>query len=327
MTRDIFTPRETIKPYEYPEFTQYKDAIRHSYWIQSEFNYDPDVQDIRVNLKPHEAQAVFKTMLAISQIENKVKKFWHNMGTHLPKPEIEDIAATFSESEVRHKDAYAHLLEKLGLNREFETLMEVPAIRDRIKYIDKINEKIKASSDPKQYFEAIILFSTLIENISLFSQFYIIMSFDKFNKQLKGMANAVEATSKEEDLHARFGFELIQVIKEEHPEWWNDEVKSRIYDVCKKAVEAEKKVLDWIYFDGNLETAPKETVIEFIKNRMNKSLQEVGLDRIFEVNPVELEKTTWFDIEISTTKDNDFFQKRATTYSKGNKAITAEDLF
>jgi ribonucleoside-diphosphate reductase beta chain len=231
----------------------------------TEFNYDPDVQDIRVNLQPHEAQAVFRTMLAISQIENKVKKFWHNLGNHIPKPEFEDIAATFSESEARHKDAYAHLLEKLGLNQEFENLTSVPAIKDRMTYMDKVNQKIALSNDPRNYFEAIILFAILIENISLFSQFYIIMSFDKFNKQLKGMANAVEATSKEEDIHARFGFELINIIKQEHPDWWDEALQARVYQIAEKAVNAEVKVLDWIYENGDLETAPREVVIEFIK--------------------------------------------------------------
>lgn len=325
--RNIFTPRTNIKPYEYPEVTAYKDAIRHSYWIHTEFNYDSDIQDMRVNLKPHESQAVFKTMLAISQIENKVKKFWHNMGSFLPKPEIEDIAATFSESEVRHKDAYAELLEKLGLNKEFETVELIPAMKDRLAYIKKVNEKVSLSDDPKSYFEAVIFFALLIENISLFSQFYVIMSFDKFNKQLKGMANAVEATSKEEDLHARFGFEIIEIIKQEHPEWWDETTKVRIYEIAEKAVRAEEKVLDWIYEDGNLETAPKEVVIEFIRDRMNKSLETLGLTRLYEIDEDLINQTEWFNEEVTTTKDNDFFQKRNTAYSKRTQSITAEDLF
>ena len=33
MNGNIFSSRENILPYEYPQLLKYKDAIRHSYWI------------------------------------------------------------------------------------------------------------------------------------------------------------------------------------------------------------------------------------------------------------------------------------------------------
>ena len=55
-------------------------------------------------------------MLAISQIEVAVKSFWGDIYQKMPKPEVGAVGATFAESEVRHADAYSHLLEILGLN-------------------------------------------------------------------------------------------------------------------------------------------------------------------------------------------------------------------
>ena len=124
----LFTPRVNIKPYEYPDLLKYVDAIRHSYWIHSEFNYDPDIQDMKVNLEPHEAEAIKRTMLAISQIESAVKTFWGDLYKFIPKPEVAKVGATFAESEVRHEDAYSHLLERMGLNNEFENISNIPAI-------------------------------------------------------------------------------------------------------------------------------------------------------------------------------------------------------
>jgi len=37
--RNIFKKRMNLKPYEYPELLKYVDAIRHSYWIHTEFNF------------------------------------------------------------------------------------------------------------------------------------------------------------------------------------------------------------------------------------------------------------------------------------------------
>src|SRR5690606_9862512 len=35
---DIFKQRVNLKPYEYPNLNQYKEAVQHSYWLHTEFN-------------------------------------------------------------------------------------------------------------------------------------------------------------------------------------------------------------------------------------------------------------------------------------------------
>ncbi len=72
---------------------------------------------------------------------------------------------------------------------------------------------------------------------------------------------------------------------------------------------------------------PKQTVLEFIKNRFNNSLQSLDLPKIFEINQDILEQTDWFDDEIMTTKHLDFFVKRSVNYNKRVESITGEDLF
>ena len=111
--RNVFSRRITLKPYEYPELYDYVDAIRHSYWIHSEFNFTSDIQDFKTHLTGVEKNAIKNAMLAISQIEVAVKSFWGDIYHRIPKPEIGSVGATFAESEVRHTDAYSHLLEIL----------------------------------------------------------------------------------------------------------------------------------------------------------------------------------------------------------------------
>jgi ribonucleoside-diphosphate reductase beta chain len=47
---NIFSKRVNLKPYEYPDLLQYVDAIRHSYWVHTEFNFTSDIQDFKVHL-------------------------------------------------------------------------------------------------------------------------------------------------------------------------------------------------------------------------------------------------------------------------------------
>ena len=323
---NIFSKRINLKPYEYPNLNEYVDAIRHSYWVHTEFNYTSDIQDYKVHLNDKEKSAVERAMLAISQIEVAVKSFWGDIYKRMPKPEIGNVGATFAESEVRHADAYSHLIQLLGLNNEFENLLEVPQVRRRIKYLEKAISNSK-SVDDKEYFESIVLFSMFVENVSLFSQFLVIMSFNKHKNKLKGISNAVEATSKEENIHAEFGFELVNLIKKENPEWWTPQLVEDLIIATKEAYEAETEVVNWIFEKGDLDFLTKKQTMEFIKYRFNVSLNSIGVDSIFETNDALLETTEWFDDEILTTKHTDFFNKRSINYSKKQKSITSNDLF
>ncbi len=324
--RDIFKKRINLKPYEYPELAEYVNAIRHSYWLHTEFNYTSDVQDFKVNVTPSERNALKNTMLAISQIEVAVKMFWADIYKRLPKPEIGSVGVTFAESEVRHHDAYSHLLELLGLNNEFERIFDIPVINNRVRYLNNALETAK-SEDNRDYTRSILLFSLFIEHVSLFSQFLIIMSFNKYKNLFKGISNAVEATSKEEQIHGLFGIDLIKIIKHENPDWFDEQLTQDIYTACKEAYEGEEQVIEWIFEKGEFDFLPKDQIKEFIKNRLNNSLVSIGMKRIFTVDDKLLEKTEWFNDEIIATKHNDFFNKRSINYNKRSKSVTGDDLF
>lgn len=324
--RDIFKKRTNLKPYEYPELYEYVSSIRHSYWIHTEFNYTSDVNDFHVNVSASERNAIKNAMLAIAQIEVAVKTFWGDIYKKMPKPEIGAVGFTFAESEVRHMDAYSHLLEILGLNDEFKKITDIPVIAKRIKYLEK-TITLARTEENRQYMHAIMLFSLFIEHVSLFSQFLIIMSFNKHRNLFKGISNAVEATSKEEQIHGMFGIDVINIIKQEHPEWFDENCKQMIIKACEEAFESESDVIDWIYEEGELDFLPATNVKEFVKNRFNNSLASIGLPRIFEVSEALLEETDWFDNEVIATKHVDFFHKRSINYNKRSASVTSDDLF
>lgn len=322
----IFDKRVAFKPFEYPEILQYKDAIRHSYWIHTEWNFMSDVQDFNTKLNNKEKNAIKNTLLAIAQIEVSVKKFWSKLGDQFPKSEFDQVGMTFSESEVRHSDAYSHLLEVLSLNDDFTLLLENPVIQGRIDYLSKYLKN--ASSDNKQlYTLTLALFSLFTENVSLFSQFAVIKAFNKHKNMLKDIDNVVQATQKEEVVHALLGIYIINKVKEEFPEWFDEEFYRKIERASKKAYDAEVKVIDWIFEEGELDFIKKETLCEFIKYRFNESVQMIGGNKIFEVDEAKLVDIEWFMEEIYAQTHTDFFYKKPTTYSKKTKSITSNDLF
>ena len=323
---NIFSERTHLKPYEYSDFLDYTDAIRNSYWVHTEFNFSGDVQDFKVNTSPSEKTVIKKTMLAIAQIEVQVKTFWSDIYETMPKAEIGNVGMTFAESEVRHMDAYSHLLDVLGITEDFKQVTEVPAIKNRIEYLDEYLERDR-NDDEEENVMSILLFSTFVEHVSLFSQFLIMTSFDKHEKKFKGISNAVEATSKEEQIHGLFGVELVETIREENPDLFDERFEQEIQEACQQAYEAEMDMLDWIFSEGELEFLPRKHIDEFLKDRFNQSLENVGVDPMFETDDNLLDETRWFDEDIMMTKDNDFFSKRSTTYNKHTQSVTAEEMF
>lgn len=323
---DIFEPRVTLKPYEYPNLIEYQHAIQHSYWLHTEFNYTSDIQDFNVNVKPHERNAIKNAMLAIAQVEVAVKNFWGDLHNRMPKPEVGAVGATFSANEVIHHDAYSHLLELLGLNDEFTKIKDIPELNERVNYLTDATRLIKSEGN-KDFTQSLILFSLFIEYVSLFSQFLVIMSFNKHKNLFKGISSVIEATSKEENIHGMFGTELINIIKEENPEWFTEELEQTIIEACLNAYKSEEKVIDWIFEAGELDFLPKATVKEFIKDRFNLALRGIGFKDIFEIDPDIIESTDWFSDELISTKHGDFFVKRSINYNKRSKSITSDDLF
>jgi ribonucleoside-diphosphate reductase beta chain len=324
--RSLFRPRQNLKPYEYPELAEYVDAIRHSYWIHTEFNYTSDINDYKANITDVERSAIKNSMLAIAQIEVAVKTFWGDLYKKMPKPEVGAVGYTFAESEVRHMQAYSHLLEILGLNGEFKDITEVPVIKERIDYLNRAAAPSHNDND-REYTRAIFLFSLFVEHVSLFSQFLIIMAFQKHKNLFKGISNVVEATSKEEQIHGLFGIDLVNQIKKEEPRWFDESYEQSVRNMCREAISTEEKLVDWIFEAGELDFLPKAVVNEFIKHRMNNSLKSIGYAPEFETDDDLVAETAWFDEEVIATKHVDFFQKRSINYSKKTRSVTSDDLF
>ncbi len=320
----IFTSRTSFKPFEYPDVVPFKNAINNSYWLVGEWNFVSDVQDFKVRLNPDEQEAIKRTLLAISQIEVSVKRFWTSLGTRIPKPEIEQVGVTFGESEVRHADAYSHLISILGLQDDFEALVDHPVVMGRINYLKKY---LNNFSSDEEYIFVLTLFSIFIENVSLFSQFLIIKSFSKHKNMLKDIDNVVQATQKEETVHAMFGMHLIREIQNEFPSWFDDTFYEKLAEVSTKAVEAESAIVDWIFENGTLDFLSPATVKEFIKYRINESLVSIGGKALFSVDEEHLESVMWFMDEMWAEVNTDFFFKKPVTYAKMTQPVTAGDLF
>lgn len=322
----IFDHRQNYKPFEYPEVLQFTDAINKSFWVHSEIDFTADVQDFHSHLSPKEQLAIKRSLLAIAQIEVSVKTFWGNLYNHLPKPELNGLGSTFAECEFRHSEAYSRLLEVLGSNNEFNHILEYPAIKKRVDYLTKALKTAK-SSEPQEYITSLILFAILIENVSLFSQFAIILSFTRFKGFMKNTSNIIAWTSVDEQVHANAGIYIVNQIQKEFPEYLTEEKIKHINDIIRESLETEAEILDWIFEDGEIEIIKKNDIINFMKYRIDDSISKIGFQKLYNITSEQYQPMKWFEEEVFANSLDDFFAKRPVDYTKHDKSITATDLF
>lgn len=322
----IFDKRLNYKPFEYPEILSFTEAINKSYWVHSEVDFTADVQDFHSHLTANEKQVVKRSLLAIAQIEVAVKSFWGDLYHHLPKPEFNGLGSTFAECEFRHSEAYSRLLEVLGYNNEFQNLIETPVIKKRIAYLSNALAHTK-SENKKEYVSSLILFSILIENVSLFSQFAIILSFSRFKGVMKNVSNIIAWTSVDEQVHANAGIYIVNKIKEEFPDFFEENSKADIRKIVSDSMEVEAEILDWIFEDGDLDNLSKTDLLNFMKFRVDDSLQKIGMEKLYPEAALGQQPLLWFEEEIFANSLDDFFAKRPVDYTKHDKSITANDLF
>lgn len=322
----LFDEQISRKPDLYPWTQDFIKSLQDGFWTVREFNFNSDIQDFKINLTDKEREIITKALSMVGQLEISVKKFWAKLGDNLPHPSINDLGYVMANSEVIHGDAYERLLEVMGLEDAFDDILKVDIVKSRVNYLRKHLHKFH-SDNKKQFVYSLILFTLFVENIALFSQFYTVMWFGRYRNLLKDTNKQVEYTSREEDLHAKIGIKLINVLRKEYPGIFDDELKEKILYEAEQAVNYECEIVDWILDGFSHKKLNSDLVKEFIKDRMNKSLKSIGYRKIFTVDSEAVKETDWFDEQLLGNNMTDFFHSRPTEYSKKSKSFSEEDLF
>lgn len=323
---NIFVEQVARKPDRYPWTNEFINAMWEGHWTPNEFNFRSDIQNFKADLTTEEQNVITKTLSAIGQIEIAVKKFWAKLGDVLPHPSITDMGLVMAQIEVVHNRAYEKLLDVLQLNHCFEENLKLDIINGRVKYLKKYLEK-NYKDDKKQFVYSLVLFTLFVENVSLFSQFYVVSWFNRFRNVLKDTAQQVQYTAKEENLHAQIGIKLIQTIRQELPELFDEDLINKIKLEANEAFLAESKIIDWIMGDYKGERINEYILKEYIKQRINDSLNQIGIEKIFEVDQSSVRDFEWMDEEVLGNTATDFFYKRPVEYAKNNQSFNPEELF
>jgi ribonucleoside-diphosphate reductase beta chain len=302
--------RPHYKPFEYQTaFEFYKDQHR-AHWLADEVPLSSDLNDWKLKLSESEKNLVGNILKSFAQTETYVNDYWATkVAVWFPKHEIKAMACAFADFESIHAEAYARLNEELGLD-DFEAFMEDEEAKA------KIDRLVELPGDTlREKALSLAIFSAFTEGVNLFSSFAILMSFQLRNL-MKGTGQIVEWSVRDESLHSKAGCWLFRTMVEEMPEL-NEGMESQIYNACDISVKLEFDFIDKAFEMGEVEGLNKNQLKNFIKERANQKLIELGYNPLYnDIDPNLLKQMEWFGHLTSGKTHQDFFAGRVTDYSK-----------
>jgi ribonucleoside-diphosphate reductase beta chain len=302
--------RPHYKPFEYQTaFEFYKDQHR-AHWLADEVPLSSDLNDWKLKLSESEKSLIGNILKSFAQTETYVNDYWATkVAVWFPKHEIKAMACAFADFESIHAEAYARLNEELGLD-DFEVFMEDEEAKA------KIDRLVELPGDTlREKALSLAIFSAFTEGVNLFSSFAILMSFQLRNL-MKGTGQIVEWSVRDESLHSKAGCWLFRTMMEEMPEL-NEGMADQIYDACDLSVKLEFDFIDKAFEMGEIEGLNKNQLKNFIKERANQKLIELGYNPLYnDIDPNLLKSMEWFGHLTSGKTHQDFFAGRVTDYSK-----------
>lgn len=313
---------------KYQFLEKYVHIMYRGFWTPAKYEKlikEVDAPHFYNSMGEVDQEAIRRCIMAVNLVEDKVKVFHPLVVTDLPQTIIGDVGGLFAMSEVTHRRSYHALAEILEVDSE--SLSKHKALEGRINYLSKYLEKDSSIRGKKRILKKIVLFIALVERCSLFSQFYILMSYAYRNRGLNSISALQESTAIEEIQHYSYGLDIINIIKEEEPQLWDEYMVELVEKNIKMAHESEINLINWFFEKGVPEHLTKEEVINFLNYNFNVVCKDLNIDVEY---PVDMdmfkEKSEWFKVKVFMTSEPDFFDNAVSGYAADDEEVNMDEI-
>ena len=318
--QNLLTPSKTYKPFRYPWAYEAWDKQQKIHWVPDEIPLGEDTKDWANRLTVEEKNLLTQVFRFFTQGDIEVNDCYITKYMQVFKPtEVRMMLSAFSNMETIHVVAYALLLDTVGMpDTEYSAFLEYEEMKNKADYLHEFTMDSK-----RDIAKTLAVYSAFTEGVQLFSSFIILLNFTRFGK-MKGMGQIVTWSVRDESLHCESMIMLFRTFIKENRDIWDDELKHEIYCIATKIVELEDKFIDLAFEQGGIEGLEPEEVKEYIRYIADRRLIELGMKSIFNVrtNPLE-----WVDYILNGIEHANFFEARATEYSKAASKGSWEDAF
>ena len=316
----LLEERIQYKPFKYPWAYDAWLQQQRVHWLPEEVPLADDVKDWHRTLSNSERNLLTHIFRFFTQADVEVNNCYMKHYSQVFKPtEVLMMLAAFSNIETVHVSAYSHLLDTIGMpETEYSAFLKYQQMKDKYDYMQEFGV-----STNRDIAKTLAMFGAFTEGLQLFASFAILLNFPRFNK-MKGMGQIVTWSVRDESLHTASIIKLFRTFIHENPEIWDDEFQRELYVACETVLHHEDAFIDLAFEMGGIEGLEGREVKKYIRYIADRRLIQLGLQPVYRI---EKNPLPWMEEMLNGVEHANFFENRATEYSKAATQGSWEDAF
>ncbi len=313
-----------LVPFKYDwAWQKYLDGSAN-HWMPQEINMTADVAlwKSKDGLSEQERMIVMRNLGFFSTADSLVaNNIVLSVYKHITNPECRQYLLRQALEEAIHTHAYQYVIESLGMDEGeiFNMYREVPSVAKKAAWalpftqsLSNPDFKTGTTEDDKILLRNLIAFYCVLEGIFFYCGFTQILSMGNRNK-MTGTSEQFQYILRDESMHVNFGIDMINQIKIENPELWDEEMQSTAREMILQGTQLEIEYAEDTMPNGILGMSA-ESMTEYLKFIANRRLTQIGLEEAFAKasNPFP-----WMSEIMDLRKEKNFFETRVIEYQTG----------
>jgi ribonucleoside-diphosphate reductase beta chain len=312
----------TLRPMRYPQFyDMYRSAIRNT-WTVEEIDFSDDLVDLHRKLLPAERHLINRLVAFFATGDSIVaNNLVLNLYKHINAPEARMYLSRQLYEEALHVQFYLTLLDSYipdisERHAAFAAIENIPSIRAKgefcFRWIESINslDELHTPEDRKQFLLNLICFAACIEGLFFFAAFAYVY-FLRSKGLLNGLAAGTNWVFRDESAHMNFALEVIEQVRREEPDLFDDDLRRRVTDMVSEAVEVEFAFAEDLLSEGiaGMSLADTREYLQFVADQR---LAMLGMPRKWgSRNPFHF-------MELQDVQElTNFFERTVSAYQVG----------
>lgn len=291
---------------------------KNNNWTPEEVPMTKDVQNWKKDdvITDDERLLIKRCLGFFAGSESLVGNNLFTMFRYVTDPECRQYMSRQMYEECLHNDTIVYICDSLDLdiNEVYQAYETIPSIKAKDDFLMSITSKL--SNNPvdtqtpegvREVIKAAFIYWIVCEGTFFFSGFAMLLALaDK----IPGIAEQIQYTLRDESIHIQFGTKLLNKIREQHADVWDDDLDTELIGYLKKAVELEITYAKDVLPTGIL-GLNADMFVDYMQHIANRRLSGLGMKPQYEKdeNPFP-----WLSEVIDLSKQKNFFETKVTEY-------------
>ncbi|MDQ2837416.1 MAG: ribonucleotide-diphosphate reductase subunit beta [Actinomycetota bacterium] len=311
----------TLRPMRYPQFyDRFRNAIANT-WTVEEVDLHSDLKDL-ARLTPAEQHLVSRLVAFFATGDTIVaNNLVLNLYQHVNSPEGRLYLSRQLFEEAVHVQFYLTLLDtyvpdETERAEAFAAVENIPSIKGKaefcFRWIDTLFElrELRTASDRREFLLNLICFAACIEGLFFYGAFAYVY-FLRSRGLLNGLASGTNWVFRDESMHMAFAFEVVETVRQEEPELFDDELTRQVRQMLAEAVECEVQFAEDLLGQGVSGMSPAD-MREYLQHVADRRLAQLGMGELYG------SKNPFAFMELQDVQElSNFFERRVSAYQVG----------